>query len=118
MRNLCIIYNPMAGKRRAERRLEAARRAWGDRAEFRPTTCPGHGAELATQAASEGFAIVAAAGGDGTVHDVATGLLRSGRRDVHFAVIPIGSANDFAFSLTKMSGDVGYIDVGRARRED
>ncbi len=118
MHDLCVIYNPTAGKRRAERRLEPVRQAWGDRAAFRPTGHPGHAAELATQAALEGFAIVAAAGGDGTVHDVAAGLLRSGRDDVRFAVIPIGSANDFAFSLTKMPGDTGRIDVGRARRDD
>jgi diacylglycerol kinase (ATP) len=118
MPHLCVIYNPAAGKQRAQRRLEPVRRAWGERAVFRPTERPGHGADLAAQAASEGFTVVAAAGGDGTVHDVATGLLRAGRNDVRFAVIPIGSANDFAFSLTKMSGDVGAIDVGRARRDD
>jgi diacylglycerol kinase (ATP) len=118
MPELCVIYNPVAGKWRAERRLAPVRRAWGARAVFRATDRPGHGADLAVQAALEGFDIVAAAGGDGTVHDVATGLLRSERSDVGFAVIPIGSANDFAFSLTKMPGDIGRIDVGRARRDD
>jgi diacylglycerol kinase (ATP) len=118
MHDLCVIYNPAAGKRRAERRLEDVRRAWGDRAVFRPTGSAGHAVELATEAALEGFATVAAAGGDGTVHDVATGLLRSGRGDVRFAVVPIGSANDFAYSLTKITGDMARIDVGRARRED
>src|SRR5262245_29714593 len=115
MPELCVIYNPAAGKRRAERRLEPVRRAWGDRAAFRPTERSGHAAELAMQAALDGFSIVAAAGGDGTVHEVGTGLLRAGRADVRFAVIPIGSANDFAYSLVKMPGDVGRIDIGRAR---
>lgn len=117
MQELCVIYNPTAGKRRAERRLAAVQRAWGDRAAFWPTERPGHGADLAMRAVQEGFAIVAAAGGDGTVHDVATGLLRS-PTDARFAVIPIGSANDFAYGLTKMPGDLGRIDVGRARRDD
>lgn len=118
MPEVCVIYNPTAGKRRAERRLEPVRRAWGDRASFRPTLHAGHAAELARQAALDGFAIVAAAGGDGTVHEVATGLLTANRPDVKFAVIPIGSANDFAFSLKKLPGDIARIDVGRARRDD
>ena len=42
---------------------------------------------------------VVAAGGDGTVHEVANGILASGRRDVVFSVWPIGSANDYAYSL-------------------
>jgi diacylglycerol kinase family enzyme len=54
---------------------------------------------LAFKAATDGFAIVAAAGGDGTVHEVANGLLRAGRPEVALAVFPIGSANDYAFSL-------------------
>src|SRR5262249_4299392 len=55
-RELCVIYNPTAGKHRAARRLEPLRRAWGERAAFRPTERSGHAAELARQAALEGFA--------------------------------------------------------------
>lgn len=117
MPKLCVIYNPTAGKHRARRRLEAVRRTCAG-AEFRATEYAGHAAELAAQAATEGFTTVAAAGGDGTVHDVAAGLMRAARPEVRFAVIPIGSANDFAFSLAKMPGDLGRIDVGRARRDD
>jgi diacylglycerol kinase family enzyme len=43
--------------------------------------------------------IVAAAGGDGTVHEVANGLLRAARPEVSLAIFPIGSANDYAHSL-------------------
>jgi len=118
MPDLCVIYNPTAGKMRAERRLETVRQAWGAAAVFRPTAHSGHAADLAQAAADEGFTTVAAAGGDGTVHDVATGLLRSGNKNVRFAVFPIGSANDFSFSLTQMPADLGRIDVGRIRRDD
>ena len=117
---LCVIYNPTAGKNRAVRRLEAARRAWGDRAAFWPTERPGHAGELARRAADAGFAKIAAAGGDGTVHEVAGGILASGRTAVDFAVIPIGSANDFAFSLFKLptATEIRVIDVGKTWRED
>jgi diacylglycerol kinase (ATP) len=97
--DLCVIFNPKAGRQRAGRRLEALRRSWGAHADFRPTRRPGDGEALAAQAAREGFAIVAAAGGDGTVHEVANGLLGADRPEARFAVVPIGSANDYAHSL-------------------
>ncbi len=65
-----------------------------------------------------------AAGGDGTVHEVANGVLQSDRRDTIFSVWPIGSANDFAYSLgmdvwwqkhmENPPTEVLTIDVGRA----
>lgn len=95
----CVIYNPASGRGRSARRLAGVRRAWGNRAAFWPTSAPGQGEALALQAATEGFATVAAAGGDGTVHEVANGLLRSERRDIVLAILPAGSANDYASSL-------------------
>jgi diacylglycerol kinase family enzyme len=95
----CVIFNPSAGRGRA-RKLIAATRAWaGPDADFRATREPGHGAELAEQAAREGFARVIAAGGDGTVHEVANGLLRADKPGVRFGVWPIGSSNDYAAAL-------------------
>jgi diacylglycerol kinase family enzyme len=116
---LCVICNPMAGRRRAVARLDRLKRQWGARADFWPTQHPGHAEELACQAAHAGFAIVAAAGGDGTVHEVANGLLRSDRPDVVFGVAPIGSANDFAYSLRHDGYPYQYgvreVDVGMVR---
>ena len=100
----CVIFNPAAGRGRAQRRLEALRRVWGESAEFRPTQHAGHATELARQAVEDGFNLVLAAGGDGTVHEVANGILASPRRDVVFGIIPIGSANDFAHSLRHQFG--------------
>src|SRR5262245_40277385 len=96
---LCVIFNPVAARGRAARRLDQLRQVLGGRAEFRPTQGPGHGEDLALAAAKSGFAVVAAAGGDGTVHEVANGVLRAGRPEVIFAVFPLGSANDYAYSL-------------------
>src|SRR5581483_1700218 len=97
--DVCVIYNPMSGKGRGARRLEKLRRTLGTRAEFWPTDEPGQAEELARRAAAAGFAVVAAAGGDGTVHEVANGLLRAQTSDVTLAVLPTGSANDYAHSL-------------------
>jgi diacylglycerol kinase family enzyme len=96
---VCVIYNPAAGKGRGGQRLRKLRRVLGDRAVFWPTTRAGHADELAMRATLEGFPIVAAAGGDGTAHEVANGILCAERPDVVFAVLPIGSANDYAYSL-------------------
>jgi diacylglycerol kinase family enzyme len=95
----CVIVNPAAGRGRARRLVERLRRLAGPAIDVWPSRTPGHAAELAERAASEGFATVIAAGGDGTVHEVANGLLRSGKPDVVLGVWPIGSANDYAYSL-------------------
>lgn len=74
-------------------------RTWAaPRAELRATSAPGHGVELARQAADEGFARVIAAGGDGTVNEVGNGLMRANKPAV-MGVWPLGSSNDYAFAL-------------------
>jgi diacylglycerol kinase family enzyme len=95
----CVILNPASGQGRGRLRLRRLQRALGPRAEFWCTRSPGQGEELALQAALAGFAFVGAAGGDGTIHEVANGLLRAARPEVTLAVFPIGSANDYAVSL-------------------
>jgi diacylglycerol kinase family enzyme len=118
-RDWCVIFNPAAGKSRARRRLQRLRIAWADRADFWPTERSGHAAELAAAAAAAGYRVVAAAGGDGTAHEVLNGLMRAGRRETHFSIIPIGSANDYAHSLgldgTTPSPGPRAVDVGRVR---
>src|SRR5262245_23702431 len=118
----CVIYNPTAGRGRAGRVLDEARRRLPADAELWPTTHAGHAVELATTAARSGFARVVAAGGDGTVHEVANGLLMADEPPV-LSVWPLGSMNDFAFTLglidwwkSGASADVLIplaVDVGR-----
>lgn len=120
-RSICVIFNATAGRSRARGRFETLRRACGDRIEFWPTERAGHAIQLARQAAEQGFEVVAAAGGDGTVHEVANGLLQAERPEVRFAVLPIGSANDYADSLEKSrEGGDSWVraDVGRLRTGD
>ena len=122
--HVCVIYNPAAGRGRARFLVDRMRRILGKRADLRPTAGPGDAEALAMRAAEEGFAVVAAAGGDGTVHEVANGLLRCGRSDVVFAPIPAGSANDYVYSLG-LTADwwkqpdpavgPGLVDVGLVR---
>jgi diacylglycerol kinase (ATP) len=118
---VCVIFNPAAGKHRAGKRLEQLKKDWGSRIVFWATERPGQALELGRQAGLDGFRVVAAAGGDGTVHEVANGLLQAGRPEVHFAIVPIGSANDYAYSLemNQPQGEgnplVQTVDVGIVR---
>ena len=95
----CVIFNPAAGKGQARRWIDRACRAWPGDIRLLPTDAAGHAEELARASAADGFPVVIAAGGDGTVHEVANGLLRSDRPEVVMSVWPIGSANDYAFTL-------------------
>jgi YegS/Rv2252/BmrU family lipid kinase len=122
---LCVIFNPTAARGRARQRLERLRHALAGRADFRPTQFPGHAEELAFEAARAGLTTVAAAGGDGTVHEVANGVLRAGNPDAIFGVFPMGSANDYAHSLgidldaslQPIGGQVREVDVGWVRTD-
>lgn len=117
MSGIAVIYNPSAGRRRARRRIEAFRKRLLGRADFCPTEYPGHAEILARRAVEQGCRTIAAAGGDGTVHEVANGLLGGDARDVTLAVVPIGSANDYAFSLEKQFG-LSELDDQTAARVD
>jgi YegS/Rv2252/BmrU family lipid kinase len=96
---ICIIVNPAAARGRSGRRLREVRALLGTAAEFRETRERGHAEELAIEAARAGFGTVVAAGGDGTVHEVANGLLRADDTNACFGVIPLGSGNDYASAL-------------------
>ncbi|WP_439882200.1 diacylglycerol/lipid kinase family protein [Pontibacter sp. MBLB2868] len=60
------------------------------------TTHAGHAPELARKAADKGYEIVVAVGGDGTVNEVAQGLLYS---ETALAILPKGSGNGLARHL-------------------
>jgi diacylglycerol kinase family enzyme len=119
----CVIYNPEAGRGRARSLIRRLVRRHGPGAYvLRPPAAAGHAEELAARAVREGFPRVAAAGGDGTVHEVANGLLAAGQGETVFAVWPVGSANDYAFALGlsdckplfgKSRPRVRAVDVGR-----
>ena len=94
----CVIFNPAAGRGRARKLVDKVRTWAAPSAELRATAGPGHGVELARAAADEGFERVIAAGGDGTVNEVGNGLMLAGK-PATMGVWPLGSSNDYAFSL-------------------
>lgn len=120
-----VIFNPAAGRGNAARTLAEWQRLLASRAEFCPTTHAGHAEELAKAAAESGFRFVAAAGGDGTVHEVANGILRAKQPDAVLVVLPLGSANDYAHTLhfelggkPELAREPKAVDVGSVRTSD
>ncbi len=94
-----VILNPAADRGKAGRREEeiqhALKRA-GLAFELKRTEAPGHATELAREAAGAGVSLVVAAGGDGTVNEVAQGLVGT---EVPLGILPIGSGNDYVRAL-------------------
>lgn len=62
------------------------------------TKSPGDGIVIAKRAAAGGRSFIIACGGDGTINEVANGILLSGR-DVELGVLPSGTGGDFRRTL-------------------
>lgn len=62
------------------------------------TKAAGDGVNLARNAADAGREFIIACGGDGTINEVANGILQSGK-DVELGVLPSGTGGDFRRSL-------------------
>lgn len=110
MKNIAFIINPISGgtgnnKRKLPKLIDKEL----DRTQWLPTIVfteyAGHATELARQFATMGFEAVVAVGGDGTVNEVARGLVESAKlkaanvKDTALGVVPLGSGNGFARHL-------------------
>ena len=95
---MVIMFNPVAGRRRAHLlwRVLDVLVANGVRLDLAETHRAGHAEALAREAARRGEQMVVAAGGDGTIAEVANGLMGS---DARLGVIPLGTANVLAHEL-------------------
>ncbi len=121
-----VILNPnSAGSRgaRVRPRLEAALSDAGRAYRLHLTAEPGHARTLALEIVASGEAgPLLVVGGDGTVHEVANGLLESGEAlRFPLAVLPMGTGNDFHRMMEcsgKMDAVLGLLDTGRPRRFD
>ena len=123
-----LIFNPNAGHKlgltvteSGGEAAQAALRGAGIAFEPRPTERPGHATELARQAVREGRELVIAAGGDGTVGEVAQALAGT---EAVLAVMPLGSVMNTARTLciprdlnaaagAMLDGNVLAMDLGR-----
>jgi diacylglycerol kinase (ATP) len=120
-----FVVNPIAGGGKIIERVTAAIRETfresGITYDIVTTQGKGDGTLFAQKAATEGYNLVVAIGGDGTVNEVATGLVGT---PLVLGIIPIGSGNGLARGLRIplnywdacrliLRGKSTKIDVGR-----
>lgn len=125
-RKVKIILNPMADMGNAWRAANDVRPIVTEYgyADWSGTVYPTHATELARQAGEQGYEMVIAMGGDGTVHEVVNGLMQvpAERRPI-LGVVPVGSGNDFAHSIgisprsdhalaRALNGEPSSVDIG------
>ncbi|MDU0370350.1 diacylglycerol/lipid kinase family protein [Hymenobacter endophyticus] len=96
---ICFILNPTSGTNRTQdvpALLTRYATAAGADFEIQLTQRAGHATELAREAAVVGCRVVVAVGGDGTVNEVARGLLGT---EAALGIVPRGSGNGLARHL-------------------
>lgn len=125
-----VIVNPLSGRGRGEKSvatIETCLTSYNLDYTLVRTERPWQAADLAQQAAVNGYNVVVCASGDGTVNEALNGLMRARQQGITstaLAVLPIGTGNDFAFSMhLPMTLEDGltalkqnrrkYIDIGR-----
>lgn len=93
-------------------------------ADWAGTVYPTHATELARQAGLDGYDLVVAVGGDGTVHEVINGIMSlPAEKRPRLGVVPMGSGNDFAHAagidetpelamVHALTGKPRKIDIG------
>jgi len=123
-----VILNPYSNRWNSKARwpdAEAALKAAGVDFEVAVSERKGHTTDLAEQAARDGFSPILAAGGDGTIGDVANGLARAAKNEQAalgpMGIVPLGTANDACFSLgvpTDLSEAAKVIAAGRTKTMD
>ncbi len=96
----CVIFNPAARGEKA-RRFHRQLNAAGVQCAFKATTAPGDARRLAAEAVRDGFDLIAAAGGDGTINEVLNGIgdTPDGFTRARLGVLPLGTVNVFAREL-------------------
>lgn len=126
-----VIVNPKSAGGATEKKW--ARTASDLRTNFGPfnvefTRKHGDGIELAERAANDGRSFIIACGGDGTINEVANGILLSGQ-DVELGVLPAGTGGDFRRTLGMplshadaarilRTGETKLMDVGKVTFQD
>jgi len=121
-RRILLIVNPAAAVGRMARRWESllvdleARKLKADHV---LTDGPRHAISMAREA-SCGYDVIAAVGGDGTVNEVASGILLAGETKTALAVIPFGTGNDAAqlLGIRSLEDAVDALASGTTRTID
>ena len=119
MTDIAVILNPTAGNLETVRDWQERVESIARRCPIRITSHPGEAEALARRAVEDGFARIVAAGGDGTVNQVANGIAGS---NCALGILPMGTVNVFAMELGLPSDDLALcwdvVETGNIRLVD
>ena len=123
-----VILNPYSNRWNSQKRwpeAEAALKAAGVKFDLAVSERKGQLIELAAQAVREKFSPIIVAGGDGSVGDVANGLIQASESAKEavgpLGIMPTGSANDIVYALglpTDLNEAARVIANGKTRAMD
>ena len=102
MNKTLVILNPAARSDKASRLRERIALLSGG-APMRLTSEAGDARDIAAEAVREGFEVIIAAGGDGTLNEVVNGI---GGAPVRLGILPVGTMNVFATELGIPQGNL------------
>ena len=125
MERYCLISNRVAGSGSAGAYIDRVKALMENRGvdfEIRETQYPGHATELAKAAVDEGFDVIVAVGGDGTLRETALSVVHTDRV---LGLLPCGTGNDYARPLgiptdaeasldILLNGETRTVDAGMA----
>ena len=100
-----IIVNPTSGRGSGEESIPHVERLLNEHNldfDLVRTERPWHAAELAREAATAGYDVAVAVGGDGTANEVLNGLMQakqSGADSCAMGILCVGRGNDFAYGM-------------------
>ena len=113
-----VIFNPAARGEKSQRLRAFLDAKAGPTVTLAPTRRAGDAKTLAADAVAQGYDVVVAAGGDGTINEVVNGLGTSG---VALGVVPLGTVNVFAQELgipRQFDAAWAVIEAGTVRTID
>lgn len=101
MEKILFIINPIAGGGKAKDTrpiIEDYMKKTGFYYSIKMTDKPKDGIRLAKEGIESGYTSIVAVGGDGTVNEVAIGILESGK-EITLGILPSGTGNDMSRTL-------------------
>ncbi|SHJ80865.1 diacylglycerol kinase (ATP) [Dethiosulfatibacter aminovorans DSM 17477] len=127
MEKYLVVYNPSSGKEMGQQKMfQIAKNLLTDEdisMTFIATKKKGDAIEAAKHGCSEGYDMIIACGGDGTINEAVNGIMQSPSK-TKLAILPTGTINDFATYMripssikefTKMlkNKKTNMVDVGK-----
>jgi YegS/Rv2252/BmrU family lipid kinase len=111
MERYCLIANRTSGSGSAGAYIDRVKAMLEERSidfTIRETQYPGHATELAKAAVEEGFDVIAAVGGDGTLRETALSVVHTDRV---LGLLPCGTGNDYARAVGIPTDAAAALDI-------